>query len=247
MSPSIEPFNEVRYNLLMDGLECSEILLSNIDLGDRIDAEYFSKSFLNIENCLEHLPTKRIGEIADTVASAFYPAATQLYSVGDTAFVRCVDCIDYPVISKDQDNCFEKIPRTFAEENKGISILRTNDIVITKVGTPCYASIINEYDEVALSRTVLGLTNIRDVNPFYLIVFLRSKYGFGQLYRHREQTIQYQLTLPRVKSVDVFIPSETFQNIIVKLTKKYHAVLHDSKLLYQNVDNVFLKKLKFDP
>ena len=30
----------------MDGLECSEIPFSQIDLGDRYDAEYFAKKYL---------------------------------------------------------------------------------------------------------------------------------------------------------------------------------------------------------
>ena len=62
--------------------------------------------------------------MSTTVASAFYPAATQLYEIGDTAFVRCVDCIDYPIISTEQDSKFEKIPLDFAKSNKGISFIR---------------------------------------------------------------------------------------------------------------------------
>ena len=55
MSPSIRPFNEVKYKELMDGLECTEILLSQIDLSDRYDSEYFSKKYLEIESYLKNL------------------------------------------------------------------------------------------------------------------------------------------------------------------------------------------------
>lgn len=230
----------------MDGLECCEIMLSNIDLGDRIDSEYFSKNYLNIERCLNNVKTQKIDQLAFTVASAFYPAATQLYSVGDTAFVRCVDCINFPVISKDQDAVFEKIPRTFALENGGISILKKNDIVITKVGTPCFASVISEYDEIALSRTVLGLTGIHDIDPYYLMTFLRCQYGFSQLYRQRELTIQYQLTLSRVKSVDVFLPSLDFQHSIANLIESYQKTLHNSCLMYQSAQSLLLSELNID-
>lgn len=230
----------------MDGLECCEIMLSNIDLGDRIDSEFFSKNYLNIERCLNHVKTKKIDQLASTVASAFYPAATQLYSVGDTAFVRCVDCINFPVISKDQDTDFEKIPHTFAMENGGISILGKNDIVITKVGTPCFASVISEYKEIALSRTVLGLTCIHDIDPYYLMTFLRCKYGFGQLYRQRELTIQYQLTLPRVKAIDVFVPSADYQCSIANMIKSYQKILHNSHLWYQYAQTLLYSNLNFD-
>ena len=227
----------------MDGLECSEILLSDIDLGDRIDAEYFSKQYLEIEKRLSFVKTRKIGELSSAVASAFYPAATQLYSIGDTAFIRCVDCVSYPVISTDQDAQFEKIPYSFAKQNSGISLLKQHEIVITKVGTPCYASVLEGYDEVALSRTVLGLTQIKTVDPYYLMTFLRCKYGFGQLYRQRELTIQYQLTLPRVKAVDVFLPSNAFQSSIVTLVKQYEHYMHTSVRHYRNAMSILMSNI----
>ncbi|MBQ9581486.1 MAG: N-6 DNA methylase [Synergistaceae bacterium] len=244
LSPS---FNAERYAALMDGLECSEVLLSEIDLGDRIDAEYFTKEYLNIQHNLSLVKTLKIGELASTVASAFYPAATQLYAAGDTPFIRCVDCINYPIISNEQDTSFEKIPRSFARDNHGVSMLEKNEIVITKVGTPCYTSIVDDYNEVALSRTVLGLRNIQNISPHYLMTFLRSKYGFTQLYRQRELTIQYQLTLPRVKAVEIFIPSKNFQSAIEGIIKQYRLSLKNSRSLYSQAQAALTKTLNFKP
>lgn len=34
----------------MDGLECSEILFSQIDLGDRFDSDYYTKNYLHISD-----------------------------------------------------------------------------------------------------------------------------------------------------------------------------------------------------
>lgn len=227
----------------MDGLECSEVLLSNINLGDRYDSEYFTKEYLSVENALSKQITTRLGDLASTVASAFYPAATQLYSIGDTPFVRCVDCIDYPVMTKEQDAHFEKIPYEFGKSAKGISFLGKDDLVITKVGTPCYATINTEYDEIALSRTVLGLTNIKNIDPYYLMIFLRCKYGFEQLYRQRELTIQYQLTLPRVKDIDVFLSSELFQSTIRNSGINYIMLHNEAKRLYQSAEQALLSNL----
>lgn len=44
ISPSVEPFDEAKYKALMDGLECSEIYFSQIDLGDRFDSDYYTKN-----------------------------------------------------------------------------------------------------------------------------------------------------------------------------------------------------------
>ena len=222
----------------MDGLECSEILFSQIDLGDRFDSDYYTKNYLHISDQISKVPTEKLGKLATTVASAFYPAATQLYSEGDTAFARCVDCVSYPVITKDQDSKFEKIPYAFGKENKGISFIKAEDIIITKVGTPCYASILTDYSEIALSRTVMGLTGIHSVDPYYLMVFLRCKYGFDQLFRQRELTIQYQLTLPRVKAVDVYLANDMLQIKVMKLCKKSKEFQQKSNEAYQMAEQI---------
>ncbi len=225
----------------MDGLECSEIMFSQIDLGDRFDSDYYTQSYLHISAQLTRVLTKKLGKLSTTVASAFYPAATQLYSEGDTAFARCVDCVSYPIITYDQDSKFEKIPYAFGKENKGISFINTDDIIITKVGTPCYASILTDYSEIALSRTVMGLTAIHGINPYYLMVFLRSKYGFEQLFRQRELTIQYQLTLPRVKAIDVYMAGDALQKTIKNLCKGSKGLQKKANDAYRIAEQSFIE------
>jgi len=202
--------------------------LSGIDLGDRYDAEYFGKNDLKIYEKLKQLDSVELRKFGSFVASAFYPAATHLYKIGDTPFIRCVDSINFSLITKEQNNLFEKIPRTFINENNGVNVLHKGDLVITKVGTPCFASLILEHDIVALSRTVLGMKNIKNINPFYLLIFLRSKYGFSQLQRERELTIQYQLTLGRIKKTLVYVPSIEFQSAIQNKVEEYIRCLKET-------------------
>lgn len=228
---------------MLEGLEISEVLLSNIDLGDRFDSEFFEKEDLRIEKVLKKLNAKELREYGKFVASAFYPAATHLYELGNIPFIRCVDAIKYPVITKEQDHLFEKIPFDFVESQSGVNILNKGDIVITKVGTPSYPSIIYEHDMVALSRTVLGLKNITLINPYYLLAFLRSKYGFSQLQRHRELTIQYQLTLERTKRTLVYEASNELQQKIEVLICKFIEELNQSKDLYTQAETLLLEEI----
>ncbi len=217
--------------------------MSDIDLGDRFDAEFFAKTDLKIEKALHNLNSKELREYGTFVASAFYPSATHLYKNGDVPFIRCVDCIKYPVVTKRQNHLLEKIPMDFVMKQSGINTLHKNDIVITKVGTPSYPSIIYEHDFVALSRTVLGIKNIKNINPFYLLIFLRSNYGFSQLQRHRELTIQYQLTLERTKRTLVYEPSTNFQDGIETLVHNYFENLENSKSFYAQAEEILLNEL----
>ena len=243
LSPSVTPFDAVRYQQLMDGLEAAEVNFSEIDLGDRFDAEYFWKDSLRVQALLNQRETEPFRNLGDFVASAFYPAATQLYEFGDTPFIRCVDCINYPLITQDQDEQFERIPFSFVEESKGINVLKKGDLVITKVGSPCHASIVEDYEIVALSRTVLGVKRIRNIDPYYLLIFLRSYFGFQQLLRQRELTIQYQLTLDRVKKVRIYKANQNFQDFIRKAALKYLDLISVSKSLYSQAEDLLLSEL----
>ena len=233
----------MKYEALLKGLEITEVKFRHIDLGDRIDAEFFAKKDLEIENTLSALHSVELRNFGTFVASAFYPSATKLYAVGDMPFIRCVDCVNFPLITHFQNSTFEKLPTSFIEEEKGINILHKGDIVITKVGTPSYASLIFEHDKVALSRTVLGIQNITGINPYYLLIFLRSRYGFSQLQRHRELTIQYQLTLERTKRVLVYIAGTDVQNKVAELAKSSIQKLSVSRDLYSEAEAYLLECL----
>ena len=241
----MSPFDKARYGELLKGLEISEVRLSEIDLGDRFDAEYFSKQDLAIATMLKKRGSDELRAFGEFVASAFYPAATELYSVGDVPFIRCVDCISYPVVTHRQDNLFERIPSAFVANNKGVSSLNRGEIVITKVGSPCYASIVHEHDSVALSRTVMGIAKIHGIDPYYLLAFLRSKYGFSQLMRQRELTIQYQLTLERVKRVLVFKPSIEFQAKVRELVYQFANCEQKATAQYLESEKALLVNLGF--
>ena len=222
----------------------SIIPYSEIDLGNRVDAEYFQPIYLHIKKNLERSNSLPIKEYCSITASAFYPAATHLYEIGDLPFIRCVDCTPYPVITKRQSTKFEKIPTSFANEYSNIKRLKRGEIVITKVGTPCYASIIHDIDDVALSRTVLGLQTIRNIDPYYLVAFLRSKYGFIQLSRERELTIQFQLTLDRVSSILVYKPSnKNLEKLVSRCFMLYEDTKRKSDRLFLESEQIILSEL----
>lgn len=225
-------------------MQYSVVKSSKIDLGDRIDAEYFEPSYLENESKLKKANAEPLSMYVKLASSAFYPSATGYYEVGEMPFIRCVDCIDYPAITELQKDKFERLPHDFINENKTIKKIKDGDIVITKVGSPCFASIVYGLGEVALSRTVLGAYQIKGIDPFYLIVFLRSKYGFEQLIRERELTIQYQLTLERVGRILTYKPSDDFQKIIRQLFIKSQDLYINEVEQYQKAEQLFLSELR---
>jgi len=225
-------------------MQHSIVAYSEVDLGNRIDAEYFQPTYLHLEAELLASAAKPLRKYCSITGSAFYPAATHLYEIGDLPFIRCVDCIPYPVITIRQDTQFEKIPAEFADAHKNIKRLSKGEIVITKVGSPCYASIIHDLDDVALSRTVLGLKSISNIDPYYLVAFLRSKYGFLQLFRERELTIQFQLTLDRVGNVLIFKPEDSkLESLISGCFRLYADANKKSEEAFRRAQTILLNEL----
>ena len=225
-------------------MQYSIVTLAELKNQSRIDAEYFKPENLKIEKKLKSLHAVQLSECCKEItASAFYPAATQLYSIGKIPFIRCVDCVNFPLISDLQNSSFERIPEEFFSENKNIKKLEKEEIIVTKVGTPCYASILTDLEYVALSRTVLGLRGITNIDPYYLTAFLRSYYGYEQLLRERELTIQYQLTLERIGNIWVYIPyNKIIEKQIRMLFLKSIELQKKEKNEYKNIDNL-LKKI----
>ncbi|MCU0653266.1 MAG: hypothetical protein MUD10_03335, partial [Candidatus Pacebacteria bacterium] len=224
-------------------MQYSVVKRAKINLGDRFDAEYFEPSYLETEAKLNGLNALPLSAYLKLTSSAFYPSAVAYYKVGTLPFIRCVDCIDFPAITTLQNDTFERLPNSFINENKTIKKIIDEEIVITKVGTPCFASIIYGLGEVALSRTVLGAYKIKNIDPFYLTVFLRSKYGFGQLNRERELTIQYQLTLERVGRILIYKPSVDFQIKIRHLFVKSLDLYQSEVSLYKKAEQLLLTEL----
>ena len=189
-------------------MQHSVVDYSKMDVGDRIDAEYFQPAYL-------HLAEELVKRDATPLRNFCSYNGERFLSSRNTSLSRRVICHLFDALTAfrilslqlRQDGLFEKVPTYFADQHQHIKRLSKGEIVITKVGTPCYASIIHDIDDVALSRTVLGLKSITGIDPYYLVAFLRSKYGFYQLFRERELTIQYQLTLERVSKVLIFKPT----------------------------------------
>ncbi len=212
----------------------------SLHVEERWDAEYFQEKYDAVAESMSLIPTSELGKICRLQCSAFYPSATELYADDGVPFIRCVDVNPYPVIRASQP--FERIPQEFVAIHGNIRMARPGDIVISKVGSPCYSSVVaSETGCVALSRTVLVAQKLTWAvfDPYYLVAFLRSKFGFQQLLQQREQQIQFQLTLDRVRRIRVFLPDENVQRASADLVRRYAVLLQEANDAWRNAVHLF--------
>lgn len=164
----------------MDGLECSEINLRYVmDKLFRIDAEYYQKDNLILENVLESMEGKTISaHNGKTDCSAFYPSITGYYS-GDRnniPFLRVNEIVDgLVVISEKTVFLPEKVLKA---NSKTIALAYPGDIIIAKGGNTLakVGLVTDEYSVYATCRDVIILRTgeMTDLNKFYLWAYLHG-------------------------------------------------------------------------
>ena len=137
VSPSVEPFNAVKYKALMDGLECTEILFSRLNSETRLDAEYFSKQDILLLKRLKNLKHTTIGAIADVTdgihTSIDYDDSSSINLISATS--PRVNYFDLSRGAKISEIAHKANPRT---------ALKRGDIIISTVGTAFFPQILTD-------------------------------------------------------------------------------------------------------
>ena len=154
LSPS---FDAERYAALMDGLECSEIKIS--ELAGRMDAEFYSKGNIFVQKKLNSTGTKTIADYGAYLdCSAFYPSIAGYYShdKDNIPFLRVTE-INNGLINIKEDTIF--LPEKVLKDNsKTIACAYPGDIIITKGGSIARIGLVtDDFPVYATSRDIIIL------------------------------------------------------------------------------------------
>ena len=249
MSPSVEPFNKAKYKALMDGLECSEISLRYVkDKYVRIDAEYYQKDNLTLENVLESLAGKSISaHSGKTDCSAFYPSITGYYSDdrNNVPFLRVNEIVDGLVVISDK-TVF--LPEEVLQSNtKTIALAYPGDIIIAKGGNTLakVGLVTDEYKVYATCRDVIILRTdkMTDINKYYLWAYLHCSFGQKLMWRSASQTGQPHLTLSAIDGIRVPEYSMELQIAIEKLYNRSVYIKQKSQKRYSDAAELLSEHL----
>ena len=215
----------------MDGLECSEILKSELEFSGRIDAEYYQKKFLQYQAAIEKHSILPLSKIADFLIGPFGSAY-------DTS--TYVEQSDYRYIRGQDVKLFllqDASPRYMAEDDYdrlSKYALHANDILVSVVGTLGNACIIQEHEVPAIFSCKSTAVKAKDVNPFYLLSYLNSKYGKSLLCRKERGAIQKGLNLDDLKTLDIpLFSDELSKNTELLISKALNSISCAKKVYYE--------------
>jgi type I restriction enzyme M protein len=239
-SPSITPFDAVRYQGLMDGLEATELSWSDVldnNIYFRIDSEYYYKRFLEVDKIIRKKGFKKINEFA-TVTDGEH-GSPDLDEYSGIIYLSGKNVKDNFLDLSDIQYCSEKLHKKNLR-----SSVKVGNILMSIVGTVGNASVI--YDEFT-GNTDRNVATIKDIDsnlsPYFISIFLNSYYGKSQTERLSTGNVQPLLNLLQVKSILTPNLDQKFQAEITKLAETAHGLKSSSSDFYQQAEDLLLSEL----
>ena len=239
------PFNEQKYKDLLEGLEITEILLSEVlkeNFTRRIDSEYFKKEYLKITEIIEKQQFDILSKIGKIKGGKRLPLGENFSEEG-VPYIRAQDI-------KNSFVDYSNSPKISLQLHKILQRYQTrkNDVLITNVGNSIgdVGIIKFDLDKCNLTENAVKVI-VEKVLPEFLFVFLLSKYGNLQIRREAVGTAQPKLALERINLFKVPLLSLDFQNKIEEIVKTAHLKREQSQTLYRQAEELLLETIGLEP
>ena len=165
----------------MDGLECSEIRMSDVcdTTTLRFDSDYYKKEYLEIEQFICKNRDKFVtieSQGLQVDASAFYPSLEPYYNTGTIPFVRVADVKD-----QIEYNACVNIPE-MGEEFRTLHMCYPGDVVLTKGGRVGTAGLITQPSYVTRDLIFINASALSRKDYIVLYLFFSSSFAYKQYY-----------------------------------------------------------------
>lgn len=223
----------------------SIVKLSEIEGVKRFDAYRYRTSFLKLEKDLKKIAIiSKLGHlVAEPVRTGYTPRARDIYQDDIRIHFLRTDNLREGVI--DFENSDFLPARSLSESD----YLKFKNVTVTISGA--HYDIIGEaaifldyYPQSVTDQNIAVIeTDENLLNPFYLTIFLNSKYGKEQLWMLCRQTEQFNLSCREVEELLIPLFDADFQQEIETLAKNSFDLIEKAKSLYSQAEKLLLEKL----
>jgi restriction endonuclease S subunit len=236
------PFDETRYRGLLEGLDITELRLSDV-LEDnekfRIDSSYFSKEAVRIQKLVEQLSCGcvSLGDASSRFVKGIFDIKADTYCESGIPFVRISNLRNGLV---DDSNIVYIKTEAHLLESK--TALKSGDIVLSKTAYPA-ASLIT-LQECNVSQDTIAVKLSRDwknkLSSGYVVAYLSSAQGLALMQRYFQGNVQMHLSLSDGRKIPIPLFGENLQanvhNCFIAAQKK----LEDSRAIYAQAETTLL-------
>ena len=240
LSPSLAPFDAVRYQKLMDGLEAVELSLSealeNKDF--RIDSEFHRKPPLQNSNYSYF-------DIGKNLSLLQYGISIEMNEEGKGTKIYRMNEIHNMLCDTEISKCAEissEDVEAFKLKDRDILFNRTNSFDF--VGRTGLFKTFSDEDLVFASYLIRVRTDESKFLPEYLVAFLNSSLGIWDIKRRARISInQSNVNAQELAAVKIPLLNLKFQSTLKKLFEQAHQDRLKAIEIYQQAEDLLLSEL----
>ena len=239
-SSSVVPFDKVKYQRLMDGLEAVELKMNTVitnNLSFRIDSEFFQKNYISIAQKIKRKKIMSLHELTHKIDVGYVGSMVSQY-VDDG--IDLIQTKNIDVFFTNTNDCI-KINLKFHNQLQKSQVNYKN-ILIARSGSFGKASIYLS-DKVVNSSDIIIINCNSYINPFYLTTFLNSNFGTMQLYRFASGGLQGHVNLTILENLQVPLLNNDFQKLIEKVIVRSYELRKLSAHIYVKAETHLLEAL----
>lgn len=219
----------------------SIIKKSQLEGAMRMDAEYFQTEYLEFEKKIKSDNYKLWKDISGKFITGPFGSEFHVDNYiksGKYRYVRGKDVKDFFLL--DNDNVY--IPEKDFERLKKYSLIE-GDILVSVVGTLGNVAIVKKQDLPAIFSCKSTTFRTNEINTYYFLAYLNSKYGKGFLERSVRGAVQTGLNIDDLRNLPVYLPKSEKQGLIGKIVEDSGSQLANSEETYKQAENLLLEEL----
>lgn len=229
----------------MDGLECSEIMLSSLERTLRIDAEFYKKGNLQVDALLstwEKMSFTDCFQISDgnhmSISESFCDNGIPYYRGQDIYHLFIEQATPYRIDK-----------RTFNKPQMHRSHLRKGDVLMSIVGAIIGNSALVTMDEDATCSCKLAIMRAKGtaILSETMLVYIKTKYGQVQIQKFKRGAAQTGLLLEDFDQLHIPTFSMDFQSKLRDLVQTTKAYQESADERYHDAEVILLSALNYQP
>lgn len=224
----------------MDGLECKEVNKSALERTSRIDAEFYSKSAIEVSDMLLARKHDLLTTYVD-VSDGNHMGISERFINEGVPYYRGQDAGTF-FIENSNPICIDE--KTFEMPVMKRSHLRKGDVLLSIVGTIGSLSLVYSDRKATCSCKLAILRPKKRQNAELLATFLKCKYGQVQISRFTRGAVQKGLILEDMDQLVVPSFKDEITNAIKDIVQRAYQLQESANESYKEAEEAFMRAVK---
>ncbi len=205
--------------------------------GGRLDAEYFKSEYLEVENKIKSWGYKTISDLAGGCVN-YGLNVDPFYTDVGIKFIRAQNLKEFGFEGEILNIPYSK------EDLSERELLQTGDLMIVRSGANVgdIGIITDEFKESSFGSYIIKFDVKDHINPYFVYIFLKTKYGRLQTVRFRSGAAQPNISIPNLNKILVPILNSKFQKDIENDFFKAKEKQEKAKTLYKKAEKILLEE-----